>query len=178
MNITNLSKFGRKLDNIFELDLLTEIVNLSKKFSTMYIRNGDQGEYGSPRETYVITADSEIGNKIINYLTPVFLTISEEHNKKVLFKIIELWRDYPGYNNSWHYDDPGVENFCIVYLDNGPGKLGTQYQEDNEVFSVSYKKNSAIVLLNSNLLEHGMIGGVPADMVRRTLYINWKIISE
>lgn len=175
MNVTQLSQSGFQVDGIFSNQLHEQLLDLNISFANMYARPGDTGFV---RETFVIDGANKVVSDIIDQLTNCLNIILQTHNQSFVFKTIELWRDYPGYANGWHYDDPGVENFCIVYLDDGVGKLGTHYQQNNQVFSVSYKKNSAIILLDSNQLEHGMIGTVPADTVRRTLYINWKLVNE
>ena len=72
------------------------------------------------------------------------------------------------------YPDPNVQNIIIIYLDNGPFKMGTHYEEDGEIYSVPYVKNQGILLLNSDKNEHGMISSVPVGSLRKTLYINWK----
>jgi hypothetical protein len=86
----------------------------------------------------------------------------------------EFWKDYPFYHNYWHYDDPNVQNIMIIYLDDGEIIMGTQYEEHGEIFSVPYKSNTGIMLLNSDKHLHGMIGKVPPNTARKTLYVNWK----
>ena len=54
---------------------------------------------------------------------------------------VELWRDYPGYENHYHVDDhTTVENIAIFYLDgtNTPN-MGTGYIEEGQEFQINYK---------------------------------------
>ena len=88
---------------------------------------------------------------------------------------IQLWHDYPGYENHYHYDDPLVENIGIIYLDGiGTVNMGTGYIEEGEEFQISYKINHGLVLKNSKDILHGMIGTVADVEYRTALYFNWK----
>jgi hypothetical protein len=86
---------------------------------------------------------------------------------------LELWRDYPGYTNPAHMDDPQAQNIMIIYLDDQPLANGTEYTENEKTYRVSYEKNSALILLNSDKTLHGMSGTIHENIIRHSLYISW-----
>jgi hypothetical protein len=172
MDITQLSKNGYRINNIFPEEFLPTLQDLSTNFESTDRRPGYRDE--SYRISYEVIGD--LKNRLSRYFKPTLLSFTGRITSDIA---IELWRDYGGYYNLWHIDFPNVHNVIIVYLDdNMPATLGTQYEEDGEIYSVPYKKNSALVLLNSNQTNHGMIAPVPVGTVRRTLYLNWKSQDE
>jgi hypothetical protein len=89
---------------------------------------------------------------------------------------VEVWHDYPGYENHYHYDDATiVKNIGIIYLDgtNTPN-MGTGYIEEDQEFQICYKLNEGLILKNSDSILHGMIGSVIDVEYRTALYFNWK----
>ena len=86
---------------------------------------------------------------------------------------VELWRDYPGYTNPAHMDCPEAQNIMIIYLDDQNLENGTEYTENGKTYKISYEKNSAIILMNSDKTLHGMSGTVPGNTVRHSLYVSW-----
>jgi hypothetical protein len=167
VEIIQLSKNGYRINSVFPEEFLLTIQELSSNFESTDRRTGDNG--CSYRMSYRVMGD--LRNQISRYFNPTILSFTRMTSSITA----ELWRDYSGYWNSWHKDFINVHNVIIVYLDdNMPATLGTQYEEDGEIYSVPYKKNTALVLLNSNQINHGMIAPVPVGMTRRTLYLNWK----
>lgn len=168
MDLTQISKNGYRLTNVFDEIRLEQMRDLCAFFEPMEVRPGYNNE--SKRESFFISGP--LKTQLDLHFKRTLLNLTGIIKEQVTY---ELWRDYGGYYNLWHKDFPNVHNVIIVYLDeNMPAMVGTQYEEDGEIYSVSYKQNNAMVLLNSNQINHGMIGPVPMGMVRRTLYINWK----
>lgn len=166
MEIIKLSKNGYRINNIFSDELINELLETNKVFQADSTRRGDEG---AQREVFYI--NGELLEKVRNAVFSL-----KAHGLAIgLHGAHELWRDYAGYNNQWHFDDPvNVKNIMIIYLDDMPARLGTQYTEDDEVYAVAAKKNTALLLMNADKVEHGMISRVPENVIRRTLYINWK----
>ena len=66
-----------------------------------------------------------------------------------------------------------LNHVLIVYLDGHDQiEMGTSYIEDKE-YKVNYKKNTGLLLLNSDKIKHGMIGSVQGIEYRKVLYANW-----
>ena len=158
MKIEQLSPNGFKLENVFDSDLLAEISLRCDTFVPWQTRGSDT----SKREVDQIL-DDELRVSLAKLFNPVTKTNALG---------IELWRDYPGYTNPYHIDDPQLQNIIIVYLGSEELETGTGYIEETH-FKIPYKKNTGIMLFNSDKIMHGMVGQVPGDIVRKSLYINW-----
>lgn len=165
MNVKQLSTNGFHITDLLDTELFQEIYNLSLSFTPTSIRTTPD----SKREVYDVTG--QLRESVLAIIQPVLKQISDVQQ----IWGVELWRDYPRYNNPYHLDDPvSVKHVMIVYLDNAYTGMGTGYYENNQHYTVEYQENCAVALLNSIDIQHGMIGTVPADTVRRTLYINWR----
>ena len=126
---------------------------------------------------FTFTVDAIRGLRYVHYIENIeFLNelITYFNMKEV--RGVELWRDYPGYENHYHVDDhTTVENIAIFYLDgtNTPN-MGTGYIEEGQEFQINYKLNDGLVLKNSTTILHGMIGTVTDVEYRTAVYFNWK----
>jgi len=159
MQIEKLSDYGCRITDVFKPALLEEICNLCNTFEADSIRtNAD-----TIREV-INLYNTELRYKVVHALLPIL---------KENISVMEMWRDHPGYANAYHVDDPVVQNIIIVYLGDEELGMGTGYI-DQEHYTVPYKKNTAIMLLNSDKIIHGLIGQVPDGVIRKTLYINWR----
>lgn len=161
MQVDQLSKNGYKITDVFDKKLLEELITLVDTFSSEDIRVG--ATPNTYRQVYHIPR--LLHKQIIDKLS--FFNIKTA-------SAIELWRDYPGYENHFHYDDYDlVQNIVIVYLDgSGQRDMGTGYVED-QTYTIDYEKNSGLVLFNSNKILHGMNGAVNNVDYRKVIYINW-----
>jgi hypothetical protein len=160
MKINQISTNGYSVLDVFDDDTLAELIKITDSFTPDTIRS--QG-------AEVIHVKFLLDNKITNIL----YDITKELVKNTKLGIIELWRDYPGYTNEYHVDDPMLNHVLIVYLDGHDQiEMGTGYIEDKE-YKVNYKKNTGLLLLNSNQIKHGMIGSVQGIEYRKVLYANW-----
>lgn len=93
-----------------------------------------------------------------------------------------LWRDYTGYTNSLHYDDPdSVRNIAIIYLTENP-LCGTEYYVQDGIKLYPYycdpKVNRAFCLEGSHQTFHGMKYYVPKGVIRRSFYINFLLETD
>jgi len=93
-----------------------------------------------------------------------------------------IWRDYTGYSNSLHYDDPdNVRNIAIVYLTEDP-LCGTVYYVQDGIKLYPYycepKVNRALCLVGSHQTFHGMKYYVPKGVIRRSFYINFILETD
>jgi len=164
MITTKLSANGYQLTDIFESELLAELVALADSFEANQIRPHPD----SRRE--VCYPSGTVSDKIIDAVRGVIAQVTPEMNR---ICAVEIWRDYPGYTNTQHIDDVTAQNVIIAYLDGrGEEGMGTFYIE-NERYLVPYIKNSGLLLLNSDKIAHGMMDTVTATDYRRALYINW-----
>jgi hypothetical protein len=167
MEINNLSTNGFALSNVFDPVLLTDIVDRCNTFFRNQIRpsqpNGD-----NPREVCFIRDNTDLRHRILDSISFIIHTVTE----KPRIRGMELWRDHPGYINPFHYDAPSVQNVMIIYLGDEELEIGTEYEEGVR-FKIPYKKNTGLILLNSDKIFHGMVGSVPAGIIRKSLYINW-----
>jgi len=120
--------------------------------------------------------DITSGLRQIHYITNTeFLTELINYFNMKEVRGVELWHDYPGYENHYHYDDPSVENIAIIYLGGtGTNNMGTGYVENDQEFQINYKINDGLVLKNSRNILHGMIGTVTNVEYRSAIYFNWK----
>lgn len=167
MLLTKLSASGYCATNVFDTAQLERIYSLNTGFTPTSTRTGDDGT--ALRE--ILLVDDDLKQELDAYFIPRLQAVDPTVNT---IAAVELWRDYPGYSNGLHRDDPEyVRNVMIVYLDNASPATGTEYQEADETYCVPYAENTAIVLLGSDQILHGMSNCVAADCVRRTLYLTW-----
>ena len=166
MNVTQLSKNGYVLTDIFDTNILNRIDELVDTFTPTQI----QSDVTARREAYFLFKDQEFSDELRK-----ILEFELDSNNIVTCDIVglELWRDYPGYINPMHTDDPQLTSVLIIYLGNNLPN-GTEYIEDGKRYYSEYKRNTGLVLLNSNKISHGMISKVPDNAIRKTLYINWR----
>ena len=169
MNITQLSENGFFATEILPDKLLNELSRKAKSFETVDDIRGN-ATFSHMREVSFLFKNTEINNQIISTLEPHIKPITPDYG---LMYGLELWRDYPGWINPTHMDCPEAQNIMIVYLDDQPLANGTEYTEFGKTYQVSYEKNSALILLNSDKTLHGMSGTVPENTLRHSLYISW-----
>jgi hypothetical protein len=169
MNIIQLSDNGFFATEILPDNLLNELATMAKSFETI---DDIRGNITSShiREVSFLFKNIEINNQIISILEPQIKPITPDYD---FMYGIELWRDYPGWTNPTHMDCPEAQNIMIIYLDDQPLANGTEYTEFGKTYQVSYEKNSALILLNSDKTLHGMSGTVPENTLRHSLYISW-----
>lgn len=163
MEINRLSVCGFSLINVFDANLLSDICYTCDTFEATQVQSTGPGS----REAYFLT-QCNLRKQIIDTVSPILTSISIPYE----IRGVELWRDHPGYINPYHYDDVTVQNIMIIYLDSDL-ENGTGYIENDINYKVPYKKNTGIILLNSTLIYHGMVGVVPDNVIRKTLYVNW-----
>ena len=166
MNITQLSVNGFFATEILPDNLLNELSNMAKYFELIDNVRGIDGT----REVSFLFKNTEINNQIINILQPQIQYITPDYG---IMYGLELWRDYPGYTNPAHKDCPEAQNIMIIYLDDQPLANGTEYTENGKNYKISYEKNSALILLNSDKTLHGMTGTVQEGAMRHSLYVSW-----
>lgn len=169
METKQLSTNGYHVTNIFDEQTLNELITLADTFTPTSIRTTTDAPglsmpiEGSNREVFFIDG-GPVYHKLVNRF----------FNPRPYKSSIEIWRDYPGYRNLWHYDFAYVENVLIIYLDGAGGaNMGTAFRENGNEYVVEYRKNSGLLLLNSNKVEHAMVGEVADVPYRKVLYINW-----
>ena len=157
MIIDQLSANGYTVSDIFDNTTLDTLIELTDSFDPDRIR---------PNVRHVKFLKDQ---KIANLLDTSFKhLVGDTH-----VGIIELWRDYPEYTNLYHIDDSIMSHVLVVYLDGEDQiDMGTGYIEDKE-YKVNYKKNTGLLLLNSDKIQHGMIGKVHDVKYRKVLYANW-----
>ena len=157
MKLAQLSTNGYAVTDVFDDVTLSELIEITDSFTPDKIR---------PEVRHIKFLSDK---KIINLLHNSFKDLVKNTRPSV----IELWRDYPGYTNGYHVDDPMLNHVLIVYLDGHDQiEMGTGYIEDKE-YKVNYKKNTGLLLLNSDKIKHGMIGSVQGIEYRKVLYANW-----
>ena len=169
MNITQLSENGFFATEILPDNLLNELSSIAKSFETIDDIRGN-GTLSCKREVSFLFKNTEINNQIISTLEPHIKPITPDYG---LMYGLELWRDYPGWENPTHMDCPEAQNIMIIYLDDQPLANGTEYTENGKIYRVSYEKNSALILLNSDKTLHGMSGIVSENTLRHSLYVSW-----
>ena len=69
------------------------------------------------------------------------------------------WIDLPGFSTGMHQDNAQVQASLQVYLDTADN-MGTQFQHNNEVFTVPYQKNTGYMMINCGQI-HGYPGPAP-----------------
>lgn len=167
MNITPLSDNGFIATEVLPDKLLNDLFDMAKNFELI---DDIRRNPSCKREVSFLFKNTEINNQIIGILEPHIKLITANYG---LMYGLELWRDYPGYTNPVHMDCPEAQNIMIIYLDDQKLVNGTEYIENEKTYRVSYEKNSALILLNSDKILHGMIGTVQKDTVRHSLYVSW-----
>lgn len=168
METQKLSPNGSIVTDVFDSAFLDKLVNFCDTFTpTHEWPAGDSPELPEPlptahREVFTLNHRESLYKEIIDYL-----------NIRGKIINIELWRDYPGYRNLTHRDFDSIKDVMIIYLDgHGDVAMGTCFY-DPERFIVPYIKNTGMLLFNSSIVEHGMVGEVSGVDYRRCLYINW-----
>lgn len=163
MILEKLSDNGYRVKTALSDDLYKTVYELCK--------TSDMELHNDGREKYNI--DSLLRETLESHFQQTLESLTDNFTG---ITAIELWRDPPGYNNDYHYDDPAVRNIMIVYLEtNSDPNLGTGYIEHNGTkFQEVYSANNGIIVLGSNKIKHGMVGSVPPNTTRYTMYVNWK----
>jgi hypothetical protein len=160
MKLDQISANGYAVLDVFDDATLAELIEITDSFTPDNIRT--QGL--DVRHVKFLSA-----KKIVELIHNSFKDLV----KNAQLGSIELWRDYPNYTNLYHLDDPILNHVLIVYLDgHGQAEMGTGYIEDKE-YRVNYKKNTGLLLLNSNQINHGMVSSVQGTEYRKVLYANW-----
>lgn len=167
MNIKQLSPNGYAVSDAFDQDTVESIIRQIDTFECDYIKFGGNPQAGH-REVLSVydTLDRTALYKIIQLI-----------NSDIDITSIELWRDYSGYTNADHHDDPNVGNIMIIYFGNGSDDLGTRWYDPDE-FVVPYKINTGLILLNSSRILHGLRGEVAECDYRRAMYVNWRNLAK
>jgi hypothetical protein len=174
MEVNQLTTNGFLVTEVFSPELLTEIVTLTDTFTPTTVRQFP------PSKREVKIAPFELRSCIMKEIGSTIRQLTTDYAR---ISGTELWRDYPGYQNAQHKDHYIAQNVMIVYLDTAPS-MGTFFLEDNQKYVAEYRKNTGLILLNSDQIEHGMVGEVAGVDYRRVLYLNWitrkreKYISE
>lgn len=169
MIITQLSDNGFVATEVLPDKLLNELSEMAKHFESIDDIRGN-GTPSCTREVSFLFKNIEINDQIISILEPHIKPMTPDYG---VMCGLELWRDYPGYTNPAHMDCPEAQNIMIINLNDHSLENGTQYTENEKTYKVSYEKNSALILLNSDKILHGMIGTVQEDTVRYSLYVSW-----
>jgi hypothetical protein len=168
--MNKLSASGYSFDNVFSEDLLTRI----RQYITETAPTNSQPWHlgGHRLAWYLLDPASSLRNLIGQQ---ALVCIEQAVGAGAQYIGIEIWQDHSGYENHWHNDDPNnVQNIFVVYMGNYEHGIGTTYKEDNQTYSVPYQYNTALLLTNSDKIQHAMVGQVPADFKRLTVYINFK----
>ena len=168
MNKIQLSANTFHLTEVFDKSLLNDIVEYADTFVPDSTRESYDAPHlsasidGARREVIHLTK-----GKMLSEIINCFPEIGQQKFS------VEFWRDYLGYRNGRHVDARHVKNIIVVYLDgSGGNNMGTAVYED-KTYIAEYKLNTGIILLNSNQVEHQMIGTVDNTPYRKILYINW-----
>lgn len=169
MNVEQLSKNGYIFSDIFPLSEVEGLLELCKTFSGADIHDvRGNPETGRRDVCMLFKKDPELEKKLIAIIKSEIKDITPDFG--ILYGF-ELWRDYKGWINPLHVDCPEAQNIMIVYLDNKNNLQGTEYIENDIKYSIEYKQNAGLVLLNSDTIEHGMLGKV--NETRHCLYVSW-----
>jgi hypothetical protein len=167
MHIKQLSPNGYAITDAFDQDTVESIIKQIDTFECHYTRPS-----GDP-----LAGHRELLSVLDTFDHTALYKIIQQINANIHINSIELWRDYPGYTNADHRDDPNIENVMIIYFGNGPDDLGTRWYDPNE-FAVPYKINTGLILLNSSQILHGLRGEVVGCDYRRALYVNWRNLAK
>lgn len=155
------------LADVFEPEIFQQLADYCESFKPNFIRLCPDGNF---RETAPL-------DRRLNRL----IETKWSHQLRQLFDYeislsSEVWRDYPGYSNGIHVDDPVIDHVLMVYLNQTASLdhvMGTEFIEsDGAHYHVPNVINHGLLLLNSPQIPHGMVGQVPANHVRKTFYIN------
>lgn len=166
MEIKQLSTNGFCVTDIFSKQIFEYLDKVSTSFVPVQVQM-----YTETIKREVFRSTDSTHKIVKNIVHPIASKVTDDFSH---ICGVELWRDYPGYTNAIHYDDPVAQNIMIVYLgDDILDVAGTEYFENDQHFKVDYKKNTGLILLNSDKIKHGLVGEVPNNVIRRTVYINW-----
>lgn len=84
-----------------------------------------------------------------------------------------LWWDTYKYTLPMHFDNEAVKLAMQIYIgDDYCDTLGTSFgdKDQNVIFTLPYIKNTGYFLQNPNEVNHGLIGTVPENFNRFSLY--------
>jgi len=164
MQIEQLSEHGYKVIDVLPDDLFEKVYALSQTTGQFVLQDDGRRKIG---------LDEQLYEQLQTYFQAGLKAVTPDIQRLTW---VEVWQDPPGYTNAYHYDDPAVHNIMIVYLETHPDSgLGTGYVENNGTeYKEVYYRNHGIIVLNSNKIMHGMVGTVPANTTRYTMYLNWQ----
>ena len=173
--ITEVCKDFYQIDNVFELDLLANLVtrfNGYKRWEQLTSTNENE----VIRYQHGLNLNDQISREILEGLIPVTGFILEQTQSRIWQNTPQLWRDTPGYLNSLHKDfSPNLSINVQVYLSDGNSNQGTWTQIDDKWYGINYRKNSGYIMFNPTDMIHGM--RYPVVDHRMSLYQSFRTTS-
>jgi len=173
--ITEICKDFYQIDNVFELEFLSDLV---QKFD--HYKRWDQltgtDENGVIRYQHGLNLNDQVSRGILEGLIPVTGFIIEQTQSRIWQNTPQLWADTPGYLNALHKDfSPNLSINVQVYLSDGNSNQGTWTQIDDEWYGINYCKNSGYIMFNPTNMVHGM--RYPVIDRRMSLYQSFRTTS-
>lgn len=161
------------LDNFLSKDLVDKLVNFVNASDTVWETQEDDNKgYIKSRQKINWIPDSvvEEAYTVFHNLTD---SLNSLFNKKSKFSGITLWKDSAGFTVTRHSDNPKISYSIQIYLANGPQDLATVFEFLGEKIKAKFEVNCGYLMDNTPKLPHYVIGTVPNDFTRYSLYAVW-----
>jgi len=115
-------------------------------------------------------------HEVCNSVTPL---LQEQYTcPDIVFDGITLWRDQPGYNISWHTDNPVIHLTMQIYLSGSSVCPGTEFKTQSGSVTASFVPNTGY-FIDQRITRptHRTAHAVPENQIRYSLFAIWKNIS-
>ena len=108
-------------------------------------------------------------HEVCQSVTPVVREIHPNSFKD--FKGIMIWRDHPGYDISWHTDNPIIGVSMQIYITGSVDCPGTEFRTTDGEISVPFISNSGYI--TQNKLDHQISKRLSDNSIRYSLFAIW-----
>lgn len=113
-------------------------------------------------------------HEVCNGITPLVSELYPGVERK--FDGIVIWRDHPGYDLSWHTDNPVIEVSLQVYLSGSDCNPGTEFKTGDSSLPLPFIVNTGYIVNHDGVTRpmHRVAHPVPENEIRYSLFALWK----
>lgn len=169
------------VENVFDQSMLTKLHEYFRANYDSDLWVPETTTYGVPMTKVLrckLTWDTESVieelHEVCQALTPVVIEMYPDAQRK--FNGIVIWRDHPGYDLTWHTDNPVVEVSLHIYLSGATLNPGTEFKIADSSLTVPFIPNTGYIVnhCGNKRPVHRVAHPVPEGEVRYSLFAIWK----
>jgi hypothetical protein len=170
------------IKNAFDQDILCKLQEYVTNHYQSDFWKFETNAHGVPMEEtprYKLEWDPESVveevHEVCNLITPM---LQELYTcPEIIFNGITLWRDHPGYNMSWHTDNPSIHMTMQIYLFGSTDCPGTEFKTESGSITAPFVSNTGYFIdQRTTRPVHRVTHTVPENQMRYSLFAIWKNI--